>query len=176
MVTSIRPWTRDELQRLPDDGNRYEVLDGTLLVTPLPSVRHQDLAGELGALLRRHCERHGIGLVVGPAAVPFGESELQPDLAIFPGRRPDDARWDALPIPLLVVEILSSSTRQRDLGAKRAAYLRWGIAECWLVDPRSRTVTVARRGAEDDVVSTLLRWSAPPANVPLEIALDLMPW
>jgi Uma2 family endonuclease len=111
MVTSIRPWTRDELQRLPDDGNRYEVLDGTLLVTPLPSVRHQDLAGELGALLRRHCERHGIGLVVGPAAVPFGESELQPDLAIFPGRRPDDARWDALPIPLLVVEILSSSTR-----------------------------------------------------------------
>jgi Uma2 family endonuclease len=113
MQTAIktRPWTRADLARLPDDGNRYEVLDGELLVTPQASVSHQRIAIELSMALEQYCARHSIGFVVGPGAVPFGKNELQPDVQVIPGPPPPaKTKWTALPLPLLVVEILSDST------------------------------------------------------------------
>jgi Uma2 family endonuclease len=172
MVTSVRPWTRDELQRLPDDGNRYEVLDGQLLVTPFPEAPHQRVAGSLILRLEPYCRAQAVGVVVAPGPVPHGDSELQPDIAAYLDPTiPFDAEWDRYPRAGLVVEILSPSTRRRDLGIKRAAYRRWGIPEYWIVDVEARSVTVVRPGRDDERLTGTLRWQPRPDVPALEIAL-----
>ena len=175
MAAKTRPWTRSDLDRLPDDGNRYEVLDGALLVTPAPNERHQRLATELAAQLVWYCKAHSLGTVYAYGAIPRGRSELQPDVMVVPGgvsRR--SAGWKGLPRPLLVVEILSDSTRQRDLLLKRDAYERWGIPEYWIVDADERCVTVVHPGRDDLTVADVLRWR-PSADVPaLEIDVGTM--
>lgn len=74
-ATQPRPWTRAELDRLPNDGNRYEVLDGVLFVTPQASRDHQRVATALVVLLGRYVDPLGTAYVVGPGAVPFGTNE-----------------------------------------------------------------------------------------------------
>ncbi len=167
-----RLWTRADLARLPDDGNRYEVLDGALLVTPQAAFEHQRVATRLAVALTRYCDAHGIGVVVAPGAVPRGRSELQPDVQVVPGTPPRRAKWTSLPRPLLVVEVLSDSTSRRDLGVKLDAYLRWGIAEYWVVDIDARCVHVFRPGGpEGRVIDAVLTWQ-PVAGVPA-LALQL---
>ena len=162
-----RPWTRADLARLPDDGNRYEVLGGALLVTPQARFGHQEVAMRLLVALREYCERYGVGVVVGPGAVPHGKSELQPDIQVIPGPVRLRAKWTQLPRPILIVEVLSESTRARDLGIKREAYLKWGIAECWAVDLEACSVIVATPGQPDGIaVTDSLRW-APRDGVPV---------
>ncbi|MEX2181730.1 MAG: Uma2 family endonuclease [Gemmatimonadaceae bacterium] len=166
------PWTRAELKRLPDDGNRYEVLDGRLLVTPLPGAPHQRTALALSTALFAYCRNHSVGVVVAPGPVPHDDSELQPDIAVYlDSTIPFDANWERFPRADLVVEILSPSTRRRDLGIKRAAYRRWGIPEYWIVDTGRRTITVVRPGREDELVTDTLRWRPRPDVPVLEIAL-----
>src|SRR5690242_13970272 len=117
-------WTREDLARLPNDGNRYEVLDGKLLVTPQASFPHQFAAMRLIRILGDYCERHGLGVAVGPAALILGKDELQPDVEVVP-LSPDkvNRKWIDVPIPILAIEILSAATRRRDLVDKRLAYL-----------------------------------------------------
>ena len=161
-----RPWTRADLARLPDDGNRYEVLDGALLVTPQAGHAHQLVAFRIAVALQAYCDRYGIAYVVGPGAVPHGKGELQPDVQVIPGTPRVSADWAELPRPMLVVEVLSDSTRRRDFGVKRDAYLRWGIAEYWVVDPDEPCVHVSRADTnEPAAVRDVLRWQ-PVADVP----------
>ena len=166
----IRPWTRADLARLPNDGNRYEVLDGRLLVTPQASRAHQYVASELAIVLDRYVREHGIAHVVGPGAVPFGRNELQPDVMVIPGpRRP--GRWEDGPTPILVVEILSRSSRRFDLGDKRDAYGdRLGNPTVWVVDHRAHEVHVFERGIPR-VERETIQWHAPGAPEPLTIDL-----
>jgi Uma2 family endonuclease len=165
-----RPWTRAELVRFPNDGNRYEVLDGELLVTPQANPPHQRIALVLASKLEAYCARLGFAIVVAPGAVPHGDSELQPDVQVIPGQ-PADARkgWEGVPRPLLVVEVLSERSRRYDMGIKRSAYLRWRITDYWIIDPDSRTITVARRGQDDEVRADMVRWNPGGAAEPLEI-------
>jgi Uma2 family endonuclease len=170
MATKTRPWTRADLDRLPDDGNRYEVLDGALLVTPQAAFDHQRAATILAARLLAYCESHGIGSVVAPGAVPRGKSELQPDVQVIPGPRPRrGAKWTALPKPILVVEVLSDPTRARDFVLKREAYERWQIPEYWIVDLEARAITVVRPGQADLHVSDRLEWRPLGNEAPLVI-------
>ncbi|MFA6130508.1 MAG: Uma2 family endonuclease [Candidatus Omnitrophota bacterium] len=165
-----RAWTRADLARLPDDGNRYEVLDGALLVTPQAAFEHQAVAARLTVALASYCEALELGVVVAPGAIPHGKSELQPDVQVVPGRPPRSAKWTSLPRPILVVEVLSDSTSRRDLGIKRDAYLRWEIPEYWAVDLDARCVHVFRAGsAEGEVVEGTLVWRPAPPNAPLEL-------
>ncbi len=165
-----RAWTRADLARLPDDGNRYEVLDGALLVTPQAAFDHQEVATRLAVALSAHCATHQIGVVVAPGAIPHGKSELQPDVQVIPGRPPRGAKWTSLPRPILVVEVLSDSTSRRDLGIKRDAFLRWGIPEYWVVDLDARCVHVFRvEAADGEVVDGTLIWRSAPSNAPLEL-------
>ena len=167
-----RAWTRADLARLPDDGNRYEVLDGALLVTPQAAFGHQEIATRLVVALSAYCTAHGIGVVVAPGAVPHDQSELQPDVQVIPGRPPRGATWTSLPRPILVIEVLSDSTSRRDLGIKRDAYLRWGIPEYWAVDLEARRVHVFRpAGGEGEVVEHTLLWHPVPAHAPFELRL-----
>ena len=171
--SGTRGWTRADLQRLPNDGNRYEVLDGALLVTPQAAFAHQEVATRILMALRAYCAAHAIGVVVGPGSVPHGKSELQPDVQVIPGTPSLTAKWASLPRPLLVVEVLSESTSGRDLGIKRDAYLRWGIPEYWAVDIDARRVWVSRaNAAAATAVDDMLRWQPAGALPGLELRLD----
>lgn len=170
MVTASRRWTRADLEDLPEDGSRYEVLDGVLLVTPAPFVPHQFTATRLTVVLGAYCHAHSIGAVFGPGAIPYGESELIPDVLVVLGvALLLPRRWTEMPISALVVEVLSDSTRRRDLGVKRAVYDRWGIPEYWIVDQDDASVTVVRPGAPDLRVTDTLRWHPQSTVPPLEI-------
>jgi len=165
-----RPWTRSDLERLPDDGNRYEVLDGALLVTPQAAVTHQWLASRLIELLGPYCAQHSIGVAVGPGAVIWAESELQPDVQVIPCA-PSELRrdWSEVPLPLLVVEVASDSTVRRDIGIKRNAYMRLGIPEYWMIDGNARSATVVKPDTADVVVRDFLRWAPRDDVAPLVI-------
>ena len=175
MATTTHRWVRADLERLPDDGNRYEVLDGQLFVTPQAAYRHQAIAFDLAFALQRYCIDHDVGRVVGPGAVVFDQNELQPDVQVIPGHHPPraDTEWEQLPVPLLVVEVLSDASRQRDFGKKRAAYERLHIGTYWIVDPdKRRVIAWSVRSAEPDIVSDILRWQPRGDVPPLEIALE----
>ncbi len=176
MAIETARWTRADLARFPDDGNRYEVLDGELLVTPQAAPDHQGDAVELAFALGSYCRQRGIGAIASPGAVVFGKNELQPDLLVIPGiARAAGKKWEELPLPVLVVEILSStwnSSRSRDLNVKRHAYLRLGIETYWVIDPPNRCVHVWTQGAKQEVVVTdVLRWQPNPEIAPFEITV-----
>lgn len=135
-----RPLTRADLEDMPDDGHRYELLDGVLLVSPGPRWSHQDVLGNLHVLLKLACPP-GLAVGLAPFAVAFAEdTELQPD--IFVARRSDITERDLPVPPLLCVEVLSPSTRRFDLLLKRDRYQEAGVASYWLVDPNAPAITV----------------------------------
>jgi len=160
-------WTIDELDRLPDDGNRYELLDGELLVTPAPSDVHQTVVDWLSAQLWPFVLAHGLGRVQSPRAViQTDRSQLEPDLMVRPWAPPRG--WKTAPIPILVVEVLSASTRQRDLGPKRRFYMEYGVAEYWVVNRETRAIHQITPDGEATCDATLL-WKPPTISATLEI-------
>ncbi|MFW6084789.1 MAG: Uma2 family endonuclease, partial [Gemmatimonadota bacterium] len=142
----------DDVRQLPDDGNRYEAIEGALYVTPAPSVRHQTVSKRLYVALLRILEDPGHGQVwYAPLGVRFpatGEG-VQPDLVFVSHARRNIVAPDELEgAPDLVVEILSPSTEARDRDLKRRLYERQGVAEYWIVDPRAAAVVVWRFAQE----------------------------
>lgn len=137
----VEDWfTADDLDTLPDDGNRYELLDGELLVTPSPRVRHQAVSLELGVLLRQSLPP-GLRVLAAPMDVRFGpKRQLQPDLLVVRDEGLDAVRVES--VPLLVVEVLSPGTRSRDQVTKRRAYEQEGVASYWIVDPNRPSLVV----------------------------------
>lgn len=124
-------WTRAHLERLPDDGNRYEVLEGELLVTPQAGMAHQRISAILAAKLDAYGQQHAIGVVFASGAVVFGENELLPDVQVIPmtEREARVGDWKTSPTSLLAIEIVSPGSERMDRGKKRAAYLGLGIGE-----------------------------------------------
>ncbi len=170
MSYATEPWTLDQVHRLPEDGNRYELLDGELFVTPPPSFSHELLASRLRSLLDPFVQQHGLGDLLSPrAVVRMLGSEVEPDLMLCPRVSDPATTWDDLPAPLLVVEVLSPATTRRDQTVKRAYYRRIGVAEYWMVDGAARTVTVISSRAEDVVEATELMWQPPGTSVPLRL-------
>ena len=103
-----RPFTVDDLEGMPDDGNRYELIDGMLHVSPCPVPRHQVVAGELFFLLRLVCPPGLLAMVAPMDVQPDRATSLQPDVLVT---RPTDFSPKNLPVaPLLAVEVLSPST------------------------------------------------------------------
>ena len=153
-------WTLTQLHRLPDDGNRYELVRGTLFVTPAPSYAHQRLASVLGALLQPYVAAHGLGEVAHPRSIiRIGtDTEVEPDLMVRPVPSRLPLRWEDAPLPTLVVEIISGTTRRRDLVEKRDLYRGLGIPDYWIVDGERRIVRVVRPGADDVDVAAVLTW------------------
>jgi Uma2 family endonuclease len=127
------PFTVDDLERMPDDGRRYELIDGMLIVSPAPAMPHQRVAFFLGMLLEDACPDDLV--VFGtPVNVRFSlRSALEPDVVVA---RVEDSRGVRLEqTPLLVAEVLSPDSVLRDLNLKKAAYERFGIPSYWVVDP-----------------------------------------
>jgi Uma2 family endonuclease len=174
MAATTKQWTMEELHRLPDDdGNKYELVRGELFVTPPPNEAHETIAARLTRILDPYAEEHGLGFVFHPRAVMrFDGSEVEPDLMVRQPLAPGAVDWDGAPTPMLIVEILSGSTRRRDQLQKRNLYIDAGVADYWLVDPDRRMITVARPGQSDLRVSDELSWSPAGAARPLVVELS----
>ena len=126
-------WTVDDLARTPDDGLRYELVDGVLLVSAAPSTVHQIVLVELLALLREACPPDARTLVAPTDYQPTRRRSLQPDVLVAWRR---DVGETSITAPLLLaVEVLSPSTRSVDLLLKRGLYEESGVAAYWVVDP-----------------------------------------
>ena len=166
------PWTRKDLDRLPDDGNRYEVLDGELLVTPAPSVGHQAIVQWLAARLFPFVLANELGTLDFPRSVIVkGGSEVEPDLMVRPLLR--GGSWEQAPLPVLVVEVISEGTRRRDLVKKSAFYMRTGIPEYWAVDRRGRSI-VRFTASSSETVSSVLTWTPTGTVATLDIDVAAM--
>ncbi|MBI4409342.1 MAG: Uma2 family endonuclease, partial [Gemmatimonadetes bacterium] len=142
---STRRWSYSEFARLPNDGNRYEVIAGELCVTPAPTTPHQRIIGNLYYLLRGFVDEHDLGSVwLSPVDVLLAEGDyLEPDLVFVRREREGIISERGIEAtPDLVIEVLSESTAERDRGLKRERYAYFGVPQYWIVDPGSRTVLV----------------------------------
>jgi Uma2 family endonuclease len=137
-------WTYEDLFSLPDDGRRYEIIEGELYEIPAPSLDHATTIVNLLLLLAPVIQSLGGKIYVAPLDVFFpGADPVQPDiLAILPGWQGSLPQRGPQGAPDLAIEILSPSNRGHDLLTKRALYARAGMREYWIVDPMSRTVEV----------------------------------
>ena len=137
VMTSViphgRPFTVDDLEGMPDDGNRYELIDGMLLVGPAPGWAHQEMGLTLYVQLRTDCPP-ALRVLAAPFAVQTAfDSEVQPDVVVT---RYVDLTMKNLPVaPLLAVEVLPRSTRLVDRNLKKAHYERIGVVSYWILDP-----------------------------------------
>jgi len=172
MPVTVRRYTVDEVEGWPSDGNRYELLDGILLVTPSPEVEHQLVVTRLTVMLANALDPYPGIRVVSPGAIvrpPF--TELQPDILVFrgnPGRG-----WRGLEAEyLLAVEVESPSTARYDRDQKRPAYFALGVAEVWRVDLRRREVLVSTAGdSAERTCSAAIRWTPPGVDAVLYLAV-----
>ena len=135
-----RDFTVHDLASIPYDGNRYELVDGILVVSPPPGCLHQATLMSLISLMRHPCPPD-MQLVVGPFAVrPDETTELWPDLIVG---RTEDFTTDSLPTaPLLAIEIITPNSELYDRHIKKAAYRKMGAAHYGVVDPATPSVTV----------------------------------
>lgn len=131
----------EDYTRLPDDGKRYEILDGELYVTASPSLLHQRLSKRLQRRLEDFFEVRGLGEVFNaPTDLILAQHDIVvPDLVIV--AEPGQLSARAIEgVPLMVVEILSPSTRGRDRGIKMRRYAALGVSHYWIVDPDTQTI------------------------------------
>ena len=127
-----QPFTVEDLDKLPDDGRRYELLDGVLIVSPRPTTVHQLAASLLTTRLTISCP-DDFYVVAEPAVQVNDKTEFDPDIVVV--RREDVGGAKFWTPPLLAIEIRSPSTAIVDRNAKLAAYERFGVASYWIFDP-----------------------------------------
>jgi Uma2 family endonuclease len=139
-------WCYDKWEKLPDDGNRYEVIDGVLYMSTAPSFWHQQSVGLLHEHVGIPLRRRGIALVVmAPIGLIMpGSDPVQPDFMLIRSERrsivAEDGRVRG--VPDLIAEVLSPSHPELDTVVKRAAYARAGVPEYWILRPETRDVLV----------------------------------
>ncbi|HEX4966315.1 MAG TPA: Uma2 family endonuclease [Thermoanaerobaculia bacterium] len=153
-------WTFEDYLRLPEDGQRYEVLRGELYVTPAPSYDHQFSVSRLSLFLGGLALQRDLGVVlVAPFDVRLPRrlaDPVEPDLVFFrKGNEPQSGDKLFTGVPDLVVEVLSPKSRRVDQGTKLEIYEEAGIPEYWLVDPLSRTVVIYQLGE----AGTYVEWA-----------------
>jgi len=174
-------WTAAEVRALidatPGWWPRYELIDGELLVTPAPAVRHQRIVQALWLLIHPYVRANRLGEafgVIGDVELEV-EQIVQPDLFVIPlvdGRR--IRRWSDVGALRLAVEVISPGSERHDRVKKRRYYQRNGVPECWIVDGGARIV---ERWTPDDrfrpeVLDETLAWH--PAGAPAPLAIDLV--
>lgn len=167
-------WNRDKVLALPDDGNRYELFDGELLVTPAPIPRHQLAVQLLSDTISPYVRRERIGqTLMSPADLDLGGEQLsQPDLFVLPWLPADRFSWRGVPNPMLVVEVLSPTTARGDRLVKRPRFQRAGILEYWIADLDARLVERWRPSDQrPEILDQWLEWHPNGADSPLAIYL-----
>jgi len=176
-AVAVRTWTVDMLDELPDTSERLEIIDGTLYVTPSPSIPHQVVAGAIYRQLFAYLDERRLGYTVfSPSDIRRGDQDknrVQPDVYVV---RLAKGRFPAEPFQLkdllLAVEVASPSNPSLDYEVKRRLYLSEGVGEYWIASPQERLVS--RWQGRDDPGTTLwdvLEWQ--PAGMPAPLRLDI---
>ncbi len=175
--------TVDDLAALPDDDNRYELIDGDLLVSRAPHIEHQHIVSNFIYAFKLYLERNPIGRIVPEAGVIFDKYNAAiPDLAFMTNARYAEivAGGKMHAAPDLAIEIISVGDEARDRNLKLRLYGKFGVREYWIVDRSARTVDVylpGERGlklastlAETDVLTSRL---LPGFALPVAKVFDL---
>jgi Uma2 family endonuclease len=169
--------TADMVRALPDDGNRYEVVYGELLVTPAPRAWHQVLVQRLLLAVGTYLERQPGAIVLpSPADISWGPDVLvQPDLFVLPVQEARTLTWSRMRTLLLVAEVLSPTTARADRFLKRLRYRQAGVPLYWVVDGDDRSVEVWTPA--DDfprVERDRLEWHPDGAGEPFALNLEAL--
>jgi Uma2 family endonuclease len=165
-------FTADMVRALPDDGNRYELVWGELLVSPSPVPQHQRVIKRLILALDDYCERTGAGeAMMSPADISWSEDTLvQPDVFVVSPIDANAERWSGVRTLCLVAEVLSPSTARHDRFQKRKLYQSQGVETTWLVNLQQRTAEVWTPNQSFPSVETeRLTWLPKGAREPLVI-------
>jgi Uma2 family endonuclease len=169
-------WTAEMARGLPEDGKRYEVLDGELYVSPAPSWRHQAVLHRLFLIIHPYVDAHRLGWTrLSPADIEFSpRRRVQPDLFVVPEEGAGEpASWADVRRLLLAVEALSPTTARYDRQKKRPLYQDEGVPEFWILDIDSRVVERWRPGDHrPEVIAGILDWHPKPEIAPLRIDLE----
>jgi len=169
--------TYDDYVTLPDDGRRYEILDGELAVSPSPLTRHQQVSVLLAHAMLGWVLERALGTVLtAPCDVILDNTTiLQPDLLFVSAARSSIITRRAVEgAPDLVVEILSDSTAARDRGAKMKLYARYGVVRYWIIDIDARTLEIHHLRAGEYVLDAAHRADAVvPCDAPPGLELRL---
>jgi Uma2 family endonuclease len=149
--------TNADLEAMPEDGNRYEVIEGELYVSSAPAFVHQIILLRIASAFVDYLRQHPIGEIVPGVGVVFDEyNGVIPDLIFATSERMRKAlvsgRFRAA--PEIVIEILSPgfSNERRDRHVKRSLYAARGVGEYWVVDPENRSLEIHRRNEAGDLV------------------------
>lgn len=169
MVLTVPRHTIAELDEFPSDGNRYELLDGVLMVTPSPGSPHQGVATRLAAELSIAVQKTGLAHVYAPSAVQyFPFTQLEPDILLVSSTCAPDAPWVDMTEKWLAVEVFSRSSRRYDRDFKRDADFTLGVREVWLVDIGE----VCRAPGGGVVVRDVIEWHLPQLQRTVRIGLN----
>ncbi|HET7458598.1 MAG TPA: Uma2 family endonuclease [Gemmatimonadaceae bacterium] len=173
MPLPLPTFTTDDLRAFPEDGQRYELLEGMLLVTPMPGSAHQVVLSRILVALAGYLSPADRAVAVSPGEIEIApKTLLEPDLLVFPASYPPGTPWSEMRDWWLAVEVFSPSSRVYDRDFKRDAYLALGVAEVWLVDLDERAVFVSSRGGQlDDRRDASITWR--PREMPDGLEIDL---
>jgi Uma2 family endonuclease len=177
MPVVVPRYTIQDLESFPDDGNRYELLDGVLLVTPAPAPFHQAVVAQLFHILSNYVAGSGLARVFSPGAVEVQPRvHLEPDVLVVPATElaqglDSSTRWSDIRKWWLAVEVSGSGSLYYDRDHKTPAYLAVGVREVWRVDLQDQLVVVARPGADDILVRDRIVWHPPELPEPLRISV-----
>lgn len=162
MAIVARRYTVEDLEHFPEDGQRYELFEGELFVTPSPGRGHEHIVLRLQKRLWLALgEPEPAWVYAGGAVTRQPRTQFEPDLLVIPTHFSPEVQWADVTDRWLVVEVLSPSTRKLDRTIKRTAYFGLGVRELWLVDPSSRTVEVCTSRTESKTVSDTMEWRVP---------------
>ena len=167
------PLTYDDYCQIPDDGNRYEVIDGVLYMSPSPIVRHQKISFNLSLRLGTWVREAKAGEVLyAPMDVVLSKHNVvQPDILFVSNERSSIIENKNLQgAPDLLIEILSEGNRRHDEVKKRVLYESFGVQEYWIVDPVLETIKVYR--SEENRFVRVAEWSLEAGDI---IASPLLP-
>jgi Uma2 family endonuclease len=167
-------YTAEMVRAIPDDGKRYELVYGELLVTPSPRLIHQAVVSRLLVSLDAYLATYRIGVVLtSPADISWSADTLvQPDVFVADRDEARTLEWSYVKTLLLAIEVLSPSTGRFDRFTKRRLYQEIGIPTYWIVDPDREVVEV---WTPNDTQPTVHRdrviWTPNAADEPLTIEL-----
>jgi len=172
MVLAVPRYTLADLETLPDDGNRYELLDGLLLVTPAPSLEHQLVVSNLFRLLSGYLDP-SIASVFSPGVIQLAPNvHLEPDLLVVPRTERTDRGWIGIREWWLAVEVSGRGSRVYDRDFKHAAYRAIGVRDAWRIDLEERRVTITS-GTGADMMVHMERFIWHPPELAAALTVDV---
>jgi Uma2 family endonuclease len=164
--------TRADLDALPDDGLRHELIDGQFVMSPAPGSSHQIITLSLASILRAQLRGSHLRVLAAPFDIVLGPHVVQPDVLVAP--KSDFTSKDLPAAPLLAIEVLSPSTSHLDRGRKREIYAEAGVRHYWIVDPDVPSITTHE--LVDGTYRQIARASGDqPLDVQQPIRLQLTP-